>query len=128
MKKFKVTASDITHYELEILAENEGNAWALARELDGGMFVPVGDGSWSIIDVVEIPAELKPEQIAFIDAYARGVGNYPKDVVKAFFLIDDSDEFSERYPLAYPSIMDAYSVWCSAVEYAKKQCLSKTEN
>lgn len=36
MKKYKVVASYLTFCELEVEAENEDEAWELAREADGG--------------------------------------------------------------------------------------------
>lgn len=55
MKKYKVLASYLTFCELEVEAENEDEAWELAREADGGSFEPDGFGDWSINDVTEIP-------------------------------------------------------------------------
>ena len=123
MKKFKITASEITHYEAEVLALNENQAWMLARGMDGSLFEKVGIGDWTVIDAVEIPVQLTPEQHAFIDAYCNGVGDYPAEVVKAWFLIDDGDEFNERYGAgnsAYTSIADAHNMWRNALAYARE--------
>lgn len=54
MKKFKVTASSISYYTIEVEAENEDEAWALGREADGGDFAPDGEGDWEIYAVTEI--------------------------------------------------------------------------
>ena len=123
MKKFKITASDITHYEAEVLAADANQAWMLAKEMDGSLFKKVGDGSWAVIDATEIPVQLTPEQHAFIDAYCNGVGDYPAEVVKAWFLMEDGDEFNERYGAgnsAYTSIADAHNMWCSALDYVRE--------
>jgi len=53
MKKFKVTASSITYYTIEIEAETELRAWQLAKEADGGDFKQEGEGDWKIYDVKE---------------------------------------------------------------------------
>jgi hypothetical protein len=56
MKKFKVTASSITYYTIEIEAETELRAWQLAKEADGGDFTQDGIGDWEIIEVCEVDA------------------------------------------------------------------------
>lgn len=123
MKKFKITASDITHYEVEVMALNENQAWALAKEMDGSLFTKVGEGSWAVIDVTEVTVELTAEQQAFINAYCGGVGDYPAEVVKAWFLMDDGDEFNDLYGAgnsAYTSIADAHNIWHAAISYARE--------
>ena len=56
MKKFKVTAVYTSYCTTEIEAEDEDQAYELARELDGGEFDPMGQGddSWRIYDVTEV--------------------------------------------------------------------------
>lgn len=123
MKKFKITASEITHYEAEVLAADENQAWMLAREMDGSLFKEVGIGDWAVIDLVEVPVKLTAEQSAFIDAYCNGVGDYPAEVVKAWFLMEDGDEFNEQYGAgnsAYTSIADAHNMWHAALSYARE--------
>jgi hypothetical protein len=121
MKKFKITASDITHYEAEVLAADANQAWMLAKEMDGSLFKKVGDGSWAVIDATEIPVQLTPEQHAFIEAYGLGVSDYPAEAVKDWFLIEDGDEFNDKYGSgAYSSIADAHNMWCSALDYVRE--------
>jgi len=123
MKKFKITASLTTHYEAEVLAADENQAWLLAKAMDQSLFKPVEDASWYLIDSVEIPVQLTADQYAFITAYGEGVGDYPAEAVEAWFLIDDGDEFNERYGAgnsAYTSIADAHNMWRSALAYARE--------
>lgn len=55
MKRFKVTASYLTYCTVEIEAENENEAYAIAWDMDGGDFTPSQDLSdWSINQVQEI--------------------------------------------------------------------------
>ena len=58
MKKYKVTASYLTFCELEVEAENEDQAWDMARDADGGDFEPLkgrwGLSDWRINDVSEV--------------------------------------------------------------------------
>ena len=53
MKKFTVTATMYTKLVCEIEAESYDEAWALARETDGGQFTALPDGDWEIYDVTE---------------------------------------------------------------------------
>jgi len=55
MKTYKVTASYTTQCTIEIEAEDEDQAYQLARELDGGSFETVIDGDdWQIDHVTEV--------------------------------------------------------------------------
>ena len=123
MKKFKITASLTTHYEAEVLAADENQAWLLAKAMDQSLFKPVEDASWYLIDSVEVPVKLTAEQSAFIYAYCNGVGDYPAEVVTAWFLMEDGDEFNEQYGAgnsAYTSIADAHNVWRAALSYVRE--------
>jgi hypothetical protein len=122
MKKFKITASYTTHHEAQVLAADENQAWLLAKNMDMTLFERVKDGAnWYLIDSVEIPVQLTPEQQAFIDAYGLGVSDYPAEAVKDWFLIEDGDEFNDKYGSgAYSSIADAHNMWCSALDYARE--------
>jgi len=55
MKKYKVTASYITYCTVEVEAENEDQAYEIAREMDGGDFKESNElGDWHINDIQEI--------------------------------------------------------------------------
>ena len=121
MKKFKITATNIVHYEAQVFAQDEGQAWTLAKNLDSSQFKEVGEPNWSVIDAVEIPLLLTAEQYAFITAYGLGVSDYPAEAVQAWFLIEDGDEFNDRYGSgAYTSIADAHNMWHAAISYARE--------
>ena len=123
MRKFKITASYTTHHEAEVLAADENQAWLLAKAMDQSLFNPTKDSSWYLIDSVEVPVKLTAEQYAFIDAYCNGVGDYPAEVVTAWFLMEDGDEFNEQYGAgnsAYTSIADAHNMWHAALSYARE--------
>ena len=55
MKTFKVTASSISYYTLELEAETEEEAYFLAKDADGSDFTPDGEGDWVITNVEEKP-------------------------------------------------------------------------
>ena len=123
MKKFKITASYTTHHEAEVLAADENQAWLLAKAMDQSLFNPTKDSSWYLIDSVEIPVQLTADQHAFITAYCDGVGDYPAEVVTAWFLMEDGDEFNDLYGAgnsAYTSIADAHNMWHAALSYARE--------
>jgi hypothetical protein len=55
MKKFKVTASYITYCTAEVVAEDEDQAYEIARDMDGGDFTPSEENfDWHISQVTEI--------------------------------------------------------------------------
>jgi len=51
MNKYKITASSLSYYTLEIEAESEDEAFALGKDADGGSFKPEGEGDWVITNV-----------------------------------------------------------------------------
>ena len=54
MAKFKIIASYISACEIVIDAENEAQAYQMAKELDGGDFKPLNvQYDWHITDVIE---------------------------------------------------------------------------
>lgn len=55
MKKFKVTACYYTYCTAMVEAEDEEQAYELARDMDGGSFEASNDNhDWHINDVVEV--------------------------------------------------------------------------
>lgn len=54
MKKFKVIASSITYYKIEIEAETEDEAWQIAKDTDGGEFKEIALGDWAQVDIAEV--------------------------------------------------------------------------
>jgi len=54
MKKYEVIASTISYHKLVIEAENDDEAWDMAREADGANFELHDQGDWEIYGVKEI--------------------------------------------------------------------------
>jgi hypothetical protein len=54
MKTFKATACFTEYCTVEFEAEDEDQAYEIAREMDGGSFTNTDRGDWRIIDVEEI--------------------------------------------------------------------------
>jgi hypothetical protein len=54
MKTFKVLACMTTTLICEIEADNEKQAWMIAKNMDGGSFTALPDVLWDIADVSEI--------------------------------------------------------------------------
>ena len=54
MKTYKVTASFISYCHAEIEAESQEEAEAIARNMDGGDFIPAESDDWEIESVEEV--------------------------------------------------------------------------
>jgi hypothetical protein len=57
MKTYKVIAQLTTYFYEHVEAENEDEAYAIAKGMDGGAFIPVDQGvggDWSICNVCEV--------------------------------------------------------------------------
>lgn len=55
MKKFRIIATQLNYYDLEIEAENEDMAWEMALDNDTGEFRPMEKmGDWEVSSVEEI--------------------------------------------------------------------------
>jgi len=54
MKTFKATACFTEYCTVEFEAENEDQAYEMARDMDGGSFTNIDRGDWRIVDVEEI--------------------------------------------------------------------------
>lgn len=52
--KYKVTASSLAYYCLEVEADSEEQAFLIAKETDGGSFDRETEGDWVITNVEEI--------------------------------------------------------------------------
>jgi hypothetical protein len=58
MRTYVVQASYVAYCEVTIEAENEDEAWAYAKDLDGGSFDSKGYGDWTIDEIFELQGEL----------------------------------------------------------------------
>ena len=56
MKIYKATACYHTICIVEFEAENEDDAYEIARDMDGGNFTSTDIGDWRILDVIEVEA------------------------------------------------------------------------
>ena len=118
MKKFQVTAKFTTFCTVEVLAENQDEAYLIAKNMDGGSFEPWAHGDWEISNVQQVPHVFSKNQLAFIDAYGTACAEESRETVEAFFMIDDNDEFCNKYGTsAYSSIEDAYQIWELAISH-----------
>lgn len=54
MKKYTVTASYVMYCTAEIEADNQEEAEAIARDMDGGEFIPAESDDWNIESVEEV--------------------------------------------------------------------------
>ena len=63
--------------------------------------------------------QLTEQQKAFIEVYSDTIGECPKGLLIKYF--EDSHKFGRTYREYYSSVEDCYSIWLSAIEWAKKQ-------
>jgi hypothetical protein len=49
MKTYRVTASSIQYYYVDVEADSENDAWLMAKDMDGADFTPDGYGDWDVI-------------------------------------------------------------------------------
>jgi len=54
MKTFKATAVYTTYCTIEFEAEDEDQAYEMARDMDGGDFTPQDIGDWRVVEIEEI--------------------------------------------------------------------------
>jgi hypothetical protein len=57
MKTYKVTTKLTTYFYEHVEAENEDEAYAIAKNMDAGEFIPIDQGvggDWSIDEVYEV--------------------------------------------------------------------------
>lgn len=54
MKTYKVTASYVSYCHAEIEANSQEEAEAIARDMDGGEFIPAERDDWNVESVEEV--------------------------------------------------------------------------
>jgi hypothetical protein len=119
--KYKVTASYITNCVAEVTADNADEAYRIAKDMDGGDFKQTELGDWKIQEITLSENNFTEEQLAFIKAYSTNVAVADDDVVKAFVLIDDHDEFYKDHSDTYSGLADARGVWEDAKRFFTKE-------
>ena len=119
--KYKVTASFITNCTAEVTADNPDEAYQIAKDMDGGEFTQTRQDDWKIQEITLSENNFTEEQLAFIKAYSTNVAVADDDVVKAFVLIDDHDEFYKDHSDTYSGLADARGVWEDAKRFFTKE-------
>ena len=71
-------------------------------------------------DIYPIKRNLTVEEIAFMEAYTRNVGDADSNYVEAYLRSEDDRQFCEKYGNEYyTGLADAHGVWESALKFAK---------
>jgi len=71
-------------------------------------------------DIYPIKRNLTAEEIAFMEAYTRNVGDADSNYVEAYLRSEDDSQFCEEYGNEYyTGLADAHGVWQSALRFAK---------
>ena len=123
--KYKVIASYKSYCATEVEAENKDEAIQKAHGMDGGDFEPIDlphdDGEWTIEKVKLSPDNFTEEQQAFIKSYESNVADAPTEIVQAFVLSEDDDQFCKDFGNEYyTGLADARGVWEDAKRYFKE--------
>jgi len=80
MNKYKVTASSLSYYTLEIEAESEDEALAIGKDTEGGSFKALGGADWVITNVELVP---HIEGCPAVDGFGCRCGASPDESYKA---------------------------------------------
>ena len=71
-------------------------------------------------DIYPIKRNLTVEEIAFMEAYTRNVGDAYSNYVEAYLRAEDDSKFCDEYGNEYyTGLADAHGVWESALKFAK---------
>ena len=54
MKKYRILASSVNYFYLDIEANNDDEAWKIAYDSDGGDYKQQGLGDWQIDNIDEV--------------------------------------------------------------------------
>tara|TARA_R110000868_G_scaffold180883_1_gene421588 strand:- start:458 stop:829 length:372 start_codon:yes stop_codon:yes gene_type:complete len=118
--KYKVTASYTITCVAEVEADTADDAHLQAKTMDGENYEQKELSNWTVQSIELLPENFTEEQQAFINSYLRNVADAPRDVVQAFMLAQDDDDFYKEYcGEYYTGLADARGVWADARKYFK---------
>lgn len=118
--KYTVKATYTTLLTVEVEANDMSDAYKMASDMHLSQFEQNKDSGVVKISQIEVSnANFTEEQLAFIKAYSQNVAVADDDVVKAFVLSDDHDEFYKDHSDSYTGLADARGVWEDARRYFK---------
>jgi len=119
--KYKVTARYTTFCTIEVDADNTSDAFEKAFATDLRDYILSSPEDFEMKDAELLEENFTEEQQAFMKAYDNNVGSAPSEVVKAFMLAKEDDDFYEDHTEYYSSLADARGVWEDAKAYFKEQ-------
>jgi len=131
--KYTIKSAFITNVTAEIEADNYDHAYRLASLLadktkDDSVslrWTTTGVESAKIKEITLSDDNFTAEQLAFIKAYSTNVAVADDDVVKAFVLSDDHDEFYKDHSDTYSGLADAHGVWRDAKNFFAQELAKK---
>ena len=119
--KYKVTARYTIFCNIEVDADSTSDAFEKAFASDLKDYTHSSPEDFEIKDAELLEANFTEEQQAFMKAYHSNVGSAPSDVVKAFILSENHDEFCREHGNEYYSgLADAIGVWDDALAYVRR--------
>jgi len=120
--KYTVKATYASLHTIDVEADNADHAYQKAREMELSQFEQVKDsGVLEIIEAELANSNFTEDQLAFMKSYLSNVAVANDDVVKAFMLSQDDDEFYKDHSETYSGLADARGVWEDARRYFKGQ-------
>ena len=119
--KYTVTATYTTSLKVDVEAKDMNEAYIMVSDMHLSQFEQDKDsGVVKLSQIVVSNANFTDEQLAFIQAYGRNVAYADDEVVKAFVLSDDHDEFYKDHSDTYSGLADARGVWEDAKRFFAK--------
>tara|TARA_R110000868_G_scaffold1152_2_gene8833 strand:+ start:128 stop:517 length:390 start_codon:yes stop_codon:yes gene_type:complete len=125
--KYTIKSSFITNLTAEIEADDYDHAYKLASLLVNNTsenavslkYKTIGTESIKIKEIVLSDLNFTDEQLAFIKSYSTNVAVAEDEIIKAFVLSENHDEFYKDHSDTYSGLADARGVWEDARRYFK---------
>lgn len=118
--KYQVTARYTVFCTIEVDAENTSDAFDKAFATDLKDYTHSSPADFEMKDAKLLEENFTEEQQAFMKAYEDNVGSAPTEIVKAFLLANEDDDFYSEYSEYYTTLADARGVWEDAKRYFKE--------
>ena len=119
---YTVKATYTTSLKVDVEAKDMTQAYNMTSNMLVSQFEQDKDSGVLKLSGIQVSdANFTDEQLAFIKAYSTNVAVADDDVVKAFVLSDDHDEFYKDHSDTYSGLADARGVWEDAKRFFANQ-------
>ena len=118
---YTVKATYTTSLKVDVEAKDMTQAYNMTSNMLVSQFEQDKDSGVLKLSGIQVSdANFTDEQLAFIKAYSTNVAVADDDVIKAFLLSDDHDEFYKDHSDTYSGLADARGVWQDAKRFFTK--------